>query len=84
MNNIAGNYWIAQPNSSSVVVNSAKPVDDALAITIFDATGRKVLDEKWDAGSYSKQINALSVANGLYIIKLSNIYTAAVLKWLKQ
>ncbi len=84
LNTLASHYWIAQPNSSSVIVNASKPIDDALAITIYDATGRKVLDEVWDAGSYTKQINGLSVANGLYIIKLSNVYTSAVLKWQKQ
>ncbi len=84
LNNAAANFWVAQPNNSCINLNSSKPVDDALAITIYDATGRKVLDETWSSGSYSKQINGLSVANGLYIIKLGNVYTSVVLKWLKQ
>ena len=83
INNLATSYWISQINNSSVSVNASKPLNDALAITIYDATGRKVLDEIWDAGSYTKQINNLSVATGLYIIKLSNTYTSQVFKWLK-
>ena len=84
INNVVGNYWLAQPNSTSLELNTSKPINDALSVTIFDATGRKILDETWSAGSYTKQINGLSVASGLYIIKLSNSYTSSILKWLKQ
>jgi hypothetical protein len=83
INNLAISYWVTQINNSTVSVNASKPLNDALAITIYDATGRKVLDAVWDAGSYTKQINNLSVATGLYIIKLSNTYTSQVFKWLK-
>ena len=84
INNSSSHYWIAQPNNSSLSINSSKPLNDALAITIYDATGRKILDETWDPGSYTKEINSLAITNGLYIIKLSNTYTSAVFKWLKQ
>ncbi len=84
INNSYSHYWIAQPNNSSVSINSSKPLNDALAITIYDATGRKILDETWDPGSYTKEINSLTITNGLYIIKLSNAYTSTVFKWFKQ
>ena len=84
LTNTVADFWLAQPNSSSVNLSSSKPIDDALGITIYDATGRKILDEVWNAGSYTKRINGLAVANGLYIIKLSNSYTSVVLKWQKQ
>ena len=83
LHNAAGHYWVAQPNTTSIIVNSSNPLDDELSVTIFDATGREILSEKWNAGSYTKQINGLFVASGLYIIKISNSYTSSVLKWLK-
>lgn len=84
INNLASNYWVAQSTNNSINVNASKPLEDNLAIIIFDATGRKIVDAIWNAGSYTKQIDNLSIAKGLYFIKLSNSYTSAVIKWLKQ
>ena len=83
ISNSPGHYWLTQPGSNSLNLNSSKPLNDALIITIYDATGRKILNETWDAQSNTKQINDFSGANGLYIIKLSNSYTSTILKWLK-
>jgi hypothetical protein len=84
INGIAENYWVSQPNASTVVLNAAQPTDDALNVAIYDATGRKIIDETWNAGSLSKQITGLSFSPGLYIIKVSNINTSAIFKLLKQ
>ena len=77
------NYWLAQPNNSSLAINASTPLSDALNINIYDETGREILNGIWNAGSNTKQINGLSLTPGLYIIKISNNYTSKVLKWLK-
>lgn len=77
------NYWLSQPNNTSLYLNASSAVNDELNINIYDATGRKILTDVWGAGNSTKQINSLSMVPGLYIIKLSNSYTSTVLKWLK-
>ncbi len=78
------NFWISQPNGSTVILNAAQPVGDPLSVTIYDATGRKIIDETWNSGTFSKQISGLSLSPGLFVIKISNTYTSAVFKLLKQ
>ncbi len=82
--NTAESFWISQPNSSTVVFSAAQPLDEALTVAIYDATGRKIISENWMAGTSSKQINDLSLPPGLFIVKLSNSSTSDVFKLLKQ
>lgn len=79
-------YWLAQQvqDNSIVTLLSVHPVDDALSITVYDATGREILSDRWSKGSSTIQIKAASLAPGMYIIKLTNINTYEALKWLKN
>ena len=79
----ATTYWLSQPNNSSLDLNASTTLNGALNINIYDATGREIFVDMWNAGNSKKQINGLSIVPGLYIIKLSNSYTSTVLKWLK-
>ena len=78
-------YWLTQQGSdnSSVMIYSSRPVDAPLTVTMFDATGRAILDDKWSTGS-NIQVKAASLAPGMYLIKLTNDNTSEVLKWLKN
>jgi hypothetical protein len=76
-------YWVTRGNGSALVLHASDPLDGPLTISIYDATGRKVLTGKWDAGNNIKEINDISSLPGLYIIRLSNSSTSAVLKWMK-
>ncbi|MCW3122615.1 MAG: hypothetical protein JWQ38_2107 [Flavipsychrobacter sp.] len=79
-------YWLSQQgqDNSSVMVYSARPVDAPLTVTMYDATGRTILDDKWSLGTSNIQIKAASLAPGIYLIKLTNNNTSEVLKWLKN
>jgi hypothetical protein len=80
----SAHFWVSQPDKNNISLNSSMPLTDELAIVIYDATGRKIVDDKWNAGSLAKQVIGLSLTPGLYIIKLSNNYTSSVIKWIKQ
>ncbi|MCW3122612.1 MAG: hypothetical protein JWQ38_2104, partial [Flavipsychrobacter sp.] len=79
-------YWLTQQgqDNSSVMIWSARPLDAPLAVTMYDATGRAILDEKWNTGSSSIQVKATALAPGLYLIRLTSDNTSEVLKWLKN
>ncbi len=79
-------YWLSQQGQDNSIVNlyAQHPVNDALAVTMYDPTGREIMSDKWSKGSSTIQIKAASLAPGMYIIKLTNNTTSEVLKWLKN
>ncbi len=84
---ISGNgtrYSVTQPDNNSFALYASALLDHELRIQLFDATGRLLLEDNWQAGSDKKQVQAGDVSNGLYIIRLGNSTNSAVLKWLKQ
>ena len=77
-------FWLTQLDNSTLMLRMAVPMNEAMNVEIFDATGRSVHTEGWDRGVAMKQISGISVPAGIYIIKLSNSNTSTILKWLKH
>jgi len=75
-------YWLSQ--QGGVMIYASEPLEEALSVIIYDATGRTVQNTGWNAGSTMKQVNDASLPPGLYIIKLSGESTSKVFKWIKQ
>ena len=84
INNPENKFWLSQTGNSALTLYATQSLDENLAITIYDITGRRILNDTWSKGSNTKQFNDLSVPTGLYMIKLSNRNTSKVLKWMKQ
>jgi PKD repeat protein len=81
-NNGENRYW-ASEQSGSMILNSSRPLDEALVINIYDATGRKMLADTWSSGGSTKQLNTGYYPPGIYIIRISNSSTITVLRFLK-
>jgi hypothetical protein len=81
---VANNFWLSRHDNNTALLHASQPLDNDLAIGIFDATGRDILDDNWKEGSNSLQINGASLPPGLYLIRLTNKNTSSVLKWLKE
>ncbi len=79
----ATEYWLTQLSKNTLNITASAPAAQDLTVTVFDATGKLIRKEQWIAGSSSKQINDLYLPEGLYIIRLGNSTTSAVLKWAK-
>lgn len=79
-------YWLTQSanDNNMITLYAGRPIDDQLAVTMYDATGRAILNDKWSKGGSQLQIKAASIAPGIYIIKLTNHNTSEVLKWIKN
>jgi|GEM_PF-1987177 len=78
-------FWLSQQgqDNNSAMIYSGRPLDEALTVTMYDATGRSVMENTWSKGSNHLQIKAETLAPGAYIIKLTSNNTSEVLRWLK-
>ncbi len=79
-------FWLSQQgqDNNSAMIYSGRPLDEALTVTMYDATGRSVMENTWSKGSSHLQIKAETLAPGAYIIKLTSNNTSEVLRWLKN
>jgi len=75
-------FRVAQAGNTIELI-AAAPLPDALAVTIYNATGRRVHNDIWPAGSSTKQIGADAFAPGIYIVRLGNAATSVVLRFVK-
>lgn len=85
--NINGNiseYRIAQTNNSSLTLVANAPVAGNLNVAIYDITGKQITTNTWSKGQSTIQINDLALPAGMYIVKISNQHTTAVIRWTKQ
>lgn len=78
------NYSISQSGNDAFTLYAAQQLNIALDVRVYDATGRVLLQDSWQAGTDRKQVNVAGLAPGIYIIRLGNSNNSAVLKWLKQ
>jgi uncharacterized protein YjdB len=78
------NSFSINQSGSVATIFAALPITENIDVNVFDLTGRLIEHEIWVSGSSSKQFKDAWMANGIYIIKLSNENTYAVLKWFKQ
>jgi len=83
INATANDYWLSQQSSDFIILHASVPTEEDLAITVYDATGRKIINDTWLKGDVTKQLSTSFIPAGLYIIKLSNNSTSTVLKWRK-
>jgi hypothetical protein len=77
-------FWTSQTGDGSVDIHSSLAIIAPLSVSVYDATGRQVLNASWEKGYTSKRVDVAGLHSGIYIIKLSNSSTSTVLKWLKQ
>lgn len=77
-------FWLSQQNNGAIVLHSEELTSELLTINMYDATGRQVVNTVWERGTNIKEISNLSLAPGVYIVRLSNVNTAIVLKMLRQ
>ncbi len=84
INTTANTFTLAQTSGSEIDLFATLTVFNNLDIDIYEASGRKVRHEMWQAGDDSKKITNLNIANGLYLIRLSNDNNSTIIKWLKQ
>lgn len=80
----AKTYWLAQYTNDLIMLRSSENLDEPMNITVCDAVGRVLLQDKWNAASNTKDINSASLTAGCYIIRLTNQHTFSVLRWTKQ
>ena len=79
-----GNIFSVYQNGNSAVILAAELLTETLDVKLYDATGRLVTSTKMENGTNTKQLDATWLANGMYIIRLSNESSSIVLKWVKQ
>ena len=84
INGTATEYKIAQTNSSSLILVANLPVTGNMNVTILDATGKLITTDTWTKGQSTLQINGITTPAGMYIIRISNDHTVAVIRWMKQ
>lgn len=76
-------YWISAQGNNVPVLYSTEPLEAALTVSLFDATGRKITSDTWAQGANNLPLAVNTLPEGLYIIKLSNYNTSMVIKWIK-
>ncbi|MBC7552612.1 MAG: T9SS type A sorting domain-containing protein [Taibaiella sp.] len=77
-----GNRFSLAQSGELVTLFAALTLQEALEINIYDATGRLVLKSNWSAGADKIQLPVTGIAAGMYVIRIGNATTSAVLKWL--
>ena len=77
-------YFISQSGNNGFVINATDVLPANVHVSVYDATGRLLVEDNWVAGTNKKEFTINGLANGLYIIRLGNSSTSAVLKWMKQ
>jgi hypothetical protein len=77
-------FSISQTDNGSFTLYSTASLNENLAVTLYDATGRKVLQQPWTIGSDRLNVWAGDLSAGLYVVRLSSTNTSAILKWMKQ
>ena len=76
-------FWVAQQGNNTIGLNESYTNTESLDVAVYDATGRKMIADVWAANTASKQLNTGELPAGMYIIRINNKNTAAVLKWMK-
>ena len=77
-------YAISQSGNDAFVLYASIVLNEDLEVTVYDATGRLLMRDGWQAGTDRKQFNIGNLSGGIYIIRLGNSNNSAVLKWIKQ
>ncbi len=70
-------------SGSLATLHAAFPLSESLKVAVYDITGREVLTANWEAGSNALTLS-LPQEKGLYIVRLSNANSSAVLKWQRE
>ena len=84
---VSGNgtrYAVAQSGSDAFTLYASFILTENIDVNLYDATGRLLMRDIWQAGSDKKQYNIGSLSSGIYVIRLGNSSNSAVLKWIKQ
>jgi PKD repeat protein len=69
-NNVAVNVY---PNPATDVLNvEVAGIDEAVQVQLMDVTGKVIISEQWLSTGATQQLAVETVADGVYIIRLSN------------
>lgn len=85
VNTVTGNgesYWLSQTDNNSIDIFASEILHEPLNVVIYDATGRQMMTEIWNAGNNSLRINTSFLPPGLYIVRLSN-NTGTIFRYIK-
>ncbi len=78
------NYWLAQNGRDIISLRASNSIQDALIVTVYDATGRSIITDNWLPGNNLKEINCAYLPSGLYIVRITNGNTFATLKLIRN
>ncbi|GAA4468727.1 hypothetical protein GCM10023093_26900 [Nemorincola caseinilytica] len=84
VNGSGNTFWVARQQGNTLPLIAASPLDEALNVAVYDATGRAVTSSRWEKGTTSLIMSEMNVAPGMYIVRLSNDNTSMVLRWLRE
>ncbi len=82
--NTSSLFQVTQLSGNTISINSTKSVSETITVSLFDITGRKIIEEQWSTGTNVKEINISELASAQYLIQLRNQTTSVTLKWVKQ
>ncbi len=78
------NYWLYKnPVSGKITLNAGQPLDAAISVLVYDATGRVLISDLWLQGSASKDIDTQNLPLGFYFIRFADQSSQHVMKWMK-
>jgi len=79
-----GKFWVTQKGNNMLALNYDQLLTEDVNIVVSDQAGRQIISALWVAGTDEKEVRCGDIAPGLYIVRLSNTKSSAVLKWIKQ
>jgi len=80
----ANKFWLSSTDNSMLTLYAAQPLNENLAINVYDIAGKQITADTWSAGSNTTQLYDMQMPPGLYIVKLNSPDTQIVLKWVKH
>lgn len=77
--------WSIQPNPavSEVSIHITEPADETIFVSVTDLAGRQILSQKIGTGATMERLNIAALAEGMYLIKLSDSSGSAVKRFVK-
>jgi hypothetical protein len=83
INGTTHSYWLSS-EGGGMVLHAADPLDEPLSIIVSDVSGRAVIRDIWEQGAIKKDMTGSSLPPGLYLVRIGNAGTMAVLKYMQQ
>ena len=73
------------PNPTTEVLNIAsKSADNITKVIIYDTTGKMLHEQVFEDSNSQQQIDVSSLAKGIYMIEVSTLRAAQIVKFVKK